>query len=419
LFIAETNLGGEPRENQAINLPTGIKDINQLRVLTALREQPGLSRAAIARQTGLGKATISTMVADFIDRGLIHEVGPDVQQAMLGRRPVRLELNGAAYYAIGIELTGNECIAVLTDLRGNPLRVLRDSMPVTSVEYSLEIAARSVNELIRGHDRAKLLGVGVGIPGTVDSVLQRVILAENLGWVDIPFGALLAERIGLTVLLVNRTNAGATGEFWHGNGMGVGSLFYVSIGVGIGAGIIIGGVPYEGANGSAGEIGHVTVDPNGRRCKCGNTGCLETLASTSAIVMRAKERIGEGECSLLADWSNHDLERITGKMVADAATAGDSLATSVIQEAGGYLGIALANVINLLNPALIVVDGDLLVLGDVFLTPVRQAVERRAFTIPASAVDIVPSALQHQAAAIGAASVVIDRSFAAGHRLFG
>jgi N-acetylglucosamine repressor len=391
--------------------PVAIKPINQLRILNALRYQPGLSRAAMARQIGLGKATISTIVADFIARGLVHEDGPEGDHSLAGRRPTRLQLNGEAFVAIGMELTGHECIAVLTDLAGRCLRTLRRPTPNTTVEGAIAILADALAELTEGRDIRRLAGVGVGIPGVIDAAAQRVVLAENIEWVDVPFAHLLQEAIGHRVSIINRTNAGALGEYWHGSGKAVEDMVYVSISVGIGAGIIIDGRLHQGANGSAGEIGHITVEPNGHRCACGNIGCLETLVSTPAIVVRAKQHIKEGEHSVLETLTGGHIARISASMVVDAALQEDAVAVAVMQEAGTYLGIALANVINLVNPSLVVVDGEMLELGDLFLETVRKTVNRRTFSVPRAAVKVVPSDLGHLASAIGAATLIIDQLF--------
>jgi len=407
----------EPDSPPLSDSPIAIREINQLRILNALRSQPGLSRAALVRQTGLGKATVSTIVAGFIARGLVREEGPEVQHAA-GRRPTRLELNGEAFVVIGVELTGYECIAALIDLRGRPLRVLHRPMPESSPQSSVDTIVAAISHLMAGRDDAQLAGVGVGIPGVVDAQAQRVVLAQNIGWVDVPFARLLQDRISKRVSIINRTNADALGEYWHGSGQAADSMIYVSVGMGIGAGIIIGGKLHQGANGSAGEIGHVTVVPNGPRCACGNTGCLETLASTSAMVVRAKQRIKEGERSVLDTLTGGNLEIMTGSMITDAARQGDEVAVAVIQEAGNYLGVALANAINLLNPRLVVVDSEMRDPGDLFLESVRKAVNHRAFSLALAAVEVVPSRLEHLAAAIGASTLIIDQLFSSIDGLF-
>lgn len=391
--------------------PASIKEINQQRILNLLRLHPGISRAELVNQTGLSKATVSTIVAELIDEELVYEDGIGVQTASAGRRPVKLKLNGQIRLAVGVELTGSECIAALTDLYSEPLRLVRYPMAESSVNTSINFIVRALDELLEGYDPSRLLGVEVGVPGPVDELRQRVVQAENIGWFDVPLGPMLTERLGKPVTVVKRQNAGAVGEYWHGIGKGRSNLLYVSVSVGIGCGIIVGGELYEGANGSAGEIGHITIIPDGHRCKCGNFGCLETLASSPAIAVRAREKVREHPESLLAEWSKGVLQSITGRTVMAAAGQGDALAVEVIQEAGHYLGIAIANVVNLFNPSMVIIGGEMLELGDLFLDPVREVVQRRSFSIPLSAVEVVPSSLGHYTAAIGAATLVVDRFF--------
>jgi glucokinase-like ROK family protein len=395
--------------------PVSIREINQHRILSLIYLHPGIWRAEIARLTDLSRATVSAIVSALIDAGVLCEVGTGVQQALAGRRPVRLELNRQIRLAIGVELTGNECIATVTDLYAHPLCVNRYPMTESSVEVSVDLIVKVVDELVDGYDRSRLIGLGVGVPGPVDVARQRVIQAVNLGWFDVPLGSMLTERIGKPVTVVKRQNAGALAEYRHGIGKGKDNLLFVSVGVGIGCGVIVRGELYEGDNGSAGEIGHITIVPDGYRCNCGNWGCLETLASCPAIAVRARERIKEGQGTLLTDWTRGALQSITGKMVMQAAVQRDSLAIEVIQEASSYLGIAIANVINLFNPAMVVIGGELLGLGDLYLDPIRELVQQRALPIPLADVEIVPSSLGDQAAAIGAATLVVDQFFARPH----
>lgn len=392
--------------------PVSIREINQQRILNLIRLQPGIWRAQIVKETDLGKATVSTIVSKFIAAGVVREVGTGEQRAPAGRRPVKLELNGQARLAIGVELTGSECIATITDLYARPLRVVRYPMAEPSVETSVELVVNAVNQLSDGYDRSRLIGLGVGVPGPVDVSRKRVIQAVNIGWLDVPLGPMLRERIGKPVMVVKRQNAGAVGEHRHGIGRGKANLLFISVGIGIGCGVIFQGGLYEGTNGSPGEIGHITVVPDGYRCNCGNFGCLETLASCSAIAVRAREWAKEKPETLLTDWTHGVLQSITGAMVIKAASQGDPLAIAVIQEAASYLGIAVANVINLFNPAIVIVGGELMELGDTYLDSVREVVQRRTLPVPLAAVEIVPSSLGDQAAAIGAATLVIDQFFA-------
>jgi N-acetylglucosamine repressor len=393
------------------SLPTSIKEINQYRILDLLRHHPGISRSEIVSLTGLGKATISSIISDFMTNNIIYEIGPGKQRSSAGRSPIRLSLKGNARLAIGVELTGSECIAILTDLYANPILVERRPLTDKSVETSLGLIHECISQLMKNYDSKRLLGVGIGVPGPVDSNRQHVIFAENLGWFDIPLGPMLSERLSKPVTVIKRQNAAALGEYWYGVGKGKSNLIFVNVSVGISCGIIINDALYEGLNGSAGAIGHATIEPNGIQCKCGNYGCLETRASSAAIVIRVREKIKQGYQTILNDWVKGALQSITSHMVIEAALKGDSLALEIIEEAVNYLGIAIANLINTLNPALIIVGGDFLKLGDVFFGPLQKSIQKRSFSMSVRGVEVLPSSLGYQASAIGAASLIIDSFF--------
>jgi len=308
-------------------------------------------------------------------------------------------------------LTGEECIGSLLDLYSNPLRIVRCPLPDRSVQTAVDAIDVAVRDLLEGHSRDRLLGIGVGVPGMVALDRQSVLVAVNLGWVDVPLGSILGERLQMDTIIVKRQAAGALGEYWHGVGCRKAVLLYVSIGVGIGSGILVNGRLFGGASGSAGEIGHMTVIPGGERCRCGNDGCLEAVASSSAMVARAKQKVKEvGSSRLLAD-GHGVVEAITSDMLFRAAIDGDTVALEVVQEAANLVGLALADVVNMINPSLILVGGDVAVLGEVFLEPIREVVRRRSLSTPGRAVMICGSTLGDQAAAIGAGSLIIDRLF--------
>jgi glucokinase-like ROK family protein len=391
---------------------TSIKDINHSRILNLIRLNPDISRIEISNQTGLGKATVSSIVTELLDDHVVFEDGANQDTANAGRRPVKLRLNNQKRLAMGIELTGSEIIGILADLYSQPLRIVRHVPQSSKVEASLEVIEQIYDELLAGYDKDLLLGIGVGVPGSVSLDQQRVIQAVNIGWFDIPLGKLIHEKLGTPVVVVKRQHAGAFGEYRHGIGKGKPTLLYVSIGVGIGSGIVLNGEPYQGINGGAGEIGHITIVPDGQRCNCGNFGCLETVASCPAIATRARERIKQGGTSILSQYTEGLLESITAKMVFTAADAGDSLAREVISEAAGYIGIAIANVVNLFNPALVIVGGEVLENSNLFLEPILAEVRRRALSMPLSVVEVVPSSLGYLAASIGASTLIIDRFFA-------
>ena len=392
---------------------TPSKQIYHHRILNLLRLRPGISRVEIVNRTGLGKGTVSTIVSRLIREGVVREVGKGVQLASVGRPPVKLKLNACVHLAIGIELTGSECIAALTDLYSDPLRVEYCTMPDLSVDAALDAIARTVDQLMDGYDMASLLGVGVGVPGLVDETQQRVIYGENIEWFDVPLGPMLSERTGKPVMVIPRPAAGVLGEYWYGIGKGHANLAYIPVGIGIGCGILVRGELYKGSTGCAGEIEHIIVAPDGQgqRCRCGNVGCLGTLASLPAIVTQAREGVEQGRKTVLAEWTQGVSPSTTSEMVIRAAGEGDPLSVEIVQQAAGYLGIAVSTVISLFNPSMVIIDSEMLELGDMFLDPIRKTVHRRAFPKALPAVKVVPGSLGRQATAIGAATLVIDRFF--------
>lgn len=387
------------------------RDVNQLRILKLLRLNPTISRTGLAKRTGLGKATVSTLVSELIDEGVISEGDLGAQTKGAGRRPIQLCLNGDARFAIGIELTGSELIAALVDLCGNPVETRQLVVPDLSVGTAVDLMDKVVRDLIKRCPRDRVLGVGIGVPGPVDHSHSRIIQAVNLGWVDVPLAAMVDEKTNLPTSVLKRQNAGALGEYWYGVGKPKDAVLFVSVGIGIGSGIVIDGKLYQGVSGYSGEIGHMTVVPSGDRCNCGNYGCLETVASASALALRARQRIRDGEDSLLMEHTKGLLDTISSGMVLDAAKCGDQLASEVVTEAAVFLGIAIANAINLMNPSIVVLGGEILNESDLFIQPIRETVRRRACTPCAIGVEIVPARWGVLAAAVGAAALVIDGFF--------
>jgi glucokinase len=249
-----------------------------------------------------------------------------------------------------------------------------------------------------------LYGVSIAAAGAIDSRRGIVTLSPNLpGWRDIPLGSIIEERLGIKTWLLNDANAAALGEHHFGAGRGVANLVYLTIGTGIGGAVIIDGKLYTGGCGSAGEIGHMTIDTNGPRCECGNIGCLEQLAAGKAIAREAKKRLGSGERSTLTEAVAGKLETVTAEDVAVAAKKGDSLAVDVINSAATYLGVGMVNLVNIFNPEAIIIGGGVASMGDLLLAPARRMVRERAFPESAAVVRIVTAELGGDAGLLGAA----------------
>jgi glucokinase len=247
------------------------------------------------------------------------------------------------------------------------------------------------------------IGVGVGAPGPLDRERGIVLVAPNLGWKDFPLRDRIHDRIGLPTTLDNDANCATFGEWWQGAARGCKNVIGLTIGTGIGGGIILNGALYHGASDMAGEVGHTTIDLNGRHCKCGNYGCLEAYASAPAIATRAREVLvrEEGE-SVIPSMVGGRFEDITAQTVYEAAKRGDQVANEIVRDTARYLGAGIANLLNIFNPDTVVVAGGVTQAGDALFTPLRAEVRRRAFRPAVDATRIVPGELPGTAGVVGA-----------------
>jgi glucokinase len=251
--------------------------------------------------------------------------------------------------------------------------------------------------------RRDFIGVGVGAPGPLVRDKGIVVVAPNLGWRDFPLRDRIGDRLNLAVTLDNDANCATVGEWWQGAAQGGTNVIGITIGTGIGGGLIIDGKLFHGASDVAGEIGHTTIDLNGRHCKCGNYGCLEAYASGPAIAVRAREvLVREETASLLPSMVGGNLEAITAATVYKAASQGDAVASEIVRDTARYLGVGIANMLNILNADVVVVAGGVTAAGDALFVPLRAEVRRRAFRPAVDATRIVPGSLPGTAGVVGA-----------------
>jgi glucokinase len=257
----------------------------------------------------------------------------------------------------------------------------------------------------QGMSPSQLSGICLGVAGVIDIKRGWLVSGPHLpGWSNVPLRDMVKEKYGIPSFLLNDASAAALGEHRYGAGQGTKDLILLTVGTGIGGGIIIDGRLYQGAVGTAGEIGHMTIDVNGTRDVCGNVGCLETLVSGPAIAAEVRRRLENGEKSSLREMANGRLEDITAEAVGAAARSQDALALSVISRVGTYLGVGLVNVVNIFNPEMIIIGGGVAGMGDMLLEPARRVVAERAFPLSARTVRIVPARLGDEAGLLGAAA---------------
>ncbi len=310
---------------------------------------------------------------------------------------------------VGIDLGGTQVRAILATEDGRVLaryrtRTAPEDGP-EAVMGRIVAAARTVMAQAGG---LPIAGVGAGSPGPLDYRDGVVLAAPNLGWINVPLKARLEAELGLPVVVGNDANAAALAERRFGAARGVDNLVYMTVSTGIGGGIITGGRLLLGRRGFAGEIGHAAIEPHGPPCKCGNTGCLEALASGPAIARAAAERVGRGEPSVMLSLAGGDPKRITAEIVAEAARGGDSLAADVLQNAAFYIGVALVNLIHILEPELILIGGGVAHAGDLLFDTIRSVVRQRAIPCMAAQVRIEPAALGDDAGVLGAIALFLE-----------
>ena len=317
-----------------------VKKENKAIVINIIKEQSPISRAEIAQKTGLNKGTVSSLVAELIEDHLVTESGPGVSSG--GRRPVLLLFNQVAGYSIGITLEVNYILGILTDFQGNIIIEKNDPHSQQSVQETMNQLKELIAYLIKAapHSSYGIVGISIGAPGIINKD-GDILLAPNLGWKDVSIKSELEAAFLIPVLIENEANLGAYGEKKFGSGQGIENLIYISMGIGVGSGIIINGDLYKGNNGFSGELGHMTIDTNGPKCRCGNKGCWELYASEKALLNKVNK--GKKQHYLHLD------------DVLELARSSDPSILSSFDEIGHYLGIGMINIIHTFNPEKIII----------------------------------------------------------------
>jgi glucokinase-like ROK family protein len=357
---------------------------------------------------GLTRAGVTTIVQELERLGLVREA--ESGQATGGRRPILLEMNPKLGIIGAIDVGATHLGILLADFSA---QVLYEDEAPFDINNGPEAGLRMIETRLRACleqsclPPGSLLALGVGVPGPVVAQAGMVSAPPIMpGWDRFPIRERLAKAFGCPVALDNDANLGALGEWAYGSGRGEPNLAYIKVGTGIGAGLLFNGQLYGGVTGSAGEIGHITIDEHGPRCNCGNRGCLEAVAGGGAIARQAREAVRSGRRTQLS--AIQPLEQINASHVAAAAQMGDLVAQQIITTAGGYLGTAIAGLVNLFNPGLVVVGGGVAQVGDLLLEPIRKTVQQRSLRSAAQAVRITAATLGRRSSGMGAAVRAID-----------
>lgn len=381
-----------------------MREVNRSIVLDIIRRGGRVSRTDLARRSTLTKPTVSAIVEDLLARGIVQEVGFGKTVASGGRRARLLEFNDASAAYLGIALGENTTVVGLADARGE-IRVRREIPTLHGDAEGTVAAVVALTQEVCDEaelPRDRLQAVGVTVPGLVNSTTGHVALAPNLHWTDVPIREMLANKLGVPVVVNNVTSAGAIAEHRTGAAKGVRSFVWAYVASGIGAGIVIDGHVFSGTQGFSGEIGHCSVVANGPVCSCGMRGCLEALVSGPAIVRAATAAVQSGEATSLRDVPSLDVG-----VIASAARAGDAVAQRIFATAGEHLGVGVSYLVNILDPQMIVLGGSSDSV-DALLEATRSSMTKHS--LKGANVPVVVSSLGDDAGLIGAVFAAMDTS---------
>ena len=378
------------------------KEHNRSLVLKTIFEHASISRAEIARITSLTRATVSEIVSDLMAESLVEEIG--LGTSIGGKSPILLSLVDNSRYLIGLDLAQNQFSGAIINLRGQIHETIDLPVNNRNGDEALALVYQIIDNLVRDEFQP-LVGIGVGAPGLVNTREGVVVNAVNLDWRDLPLAHLLETRYQLPVFVLNDSQAAAMGEYTYGEANSQHSnLIVINVGHGIGAGIVIDGQLFQGDGGGAGEIGHVVVVPDGGlACRCGNHGCLETIASAQAVLKRVKE---------LARQSNQDIlgcdpESITFPILVQAFADGDPLVRQVVLDAGRYLGLAISSLVGTLNIQKIVLSGDMTRFGPPWLDAIQKTLGQTSLSRLAQETQVDIGQLGRNRIVLGASALLL------------
>lgn len=400
-----------------VNVPTGnavyINRLNKIKILGLIRDYSTISRAKLVSKSGLSAPTVTRIVNDLIkNERLVNSVGMGSSNG--GRPPVLIKFNGEKNYVIGIDLGATATRGVLSDLNG---KFLEEFEFPTRLNAGFHEIMKDVADLIlkladskKKSVRSKVYGVGIAVAGLIDIEKNIVHFSPDFNWHNVDIVKALENKIDIPIIFDNVTRLMALGALCYGDEQKSRNFICVNVGYGIGSGIIANGELLTGSEGFAGEFGHMTIDKDSDiQCSCQKYGCLEALASGKAIALTAQSRLARGQKSLLNQLCGGELGKVTTKMVADAAREGDEMALNVFTRAMEYIGIGVANLVNLFNPELIFIGGGVSMAGDIFFDNIKRVVTRHVMQSSPRKVNIYPVKFGHNAALMGALALILNK----------
>jgi glucokinase-like ROK family protein len=384
-----------------------VRAHNLSSTLNLIRDRGSITRTEIIEITKLSAPTISSLVNILIESGFVREGGIGLSSG--GRKPVVLEFDYEVRKILGIDMGATHITIVVMNLKGEVSHRFSTHMDVINKpEETIQVINKEVKDILNkaGLGSNDLLGIGFTIPAPlVNEKTGEFITYYMPAWNDIPAIRAISDMGDVPIYFENDANAAAICEKWWGSGLGYDNLVYIKLGTGVGSGIMINGEIYKGFNGTAGEIGHTTIEADGRKCRCGNHGCLESYIGIQGILSDARKALKDDP-----NWKER-LAELDVKGVVRAAREGNLECEKIISTAGWYLGIGLANIINLVNPGLLILGGDLADAGQMLLEPARRSLVERTVGFNTITENLVIGEMGSNAVAIGAATLVILKSF--------
>ncbi|MCC9263281.1 ROK family protein [Bacillus velezensis] len=368
-----------------------VKKVNQKLLLNEILKNSPISRAKLSEMTGLNKSTVSSQVNTLMKENLVFEIGQG--QSSGGRRPVMLVFNKKAGYSVGIDVGVDYINGILTDLEGTIVLDQHHHLECNSPEITKDILIDMIHHFIANMPQSPygLIGIGICVPGLIDKN-QKIVFAPNSNWRNIDLKPFIQKKFNVPVFIENEANAGAYGEKVFGAAKNHDNMIYVSIGTGIGIGVIINNDLYRGVGGFSGEMGHMTIDFNGPKCSCGNRGCWELYASEKALIksLKTKEK------------------KVSTQDIIDLAHLNDIGTLHALQNFGFYLGIGLTNILNTFNPQAIILRNSIIESHPMVLHSIKSEVSSRVYSQLDNSYELLPSFLGKNAPALGMSSIVID-----------
>ena len=386
-----------------------VRKINKSIVMNTLRLHAPISRARVANLTGLNRGTVSNIVSDLIEEGLVSE--NDQENSKIGRPGINLSLRPDGGAVVGVEIGVDFINIVLTNFAAETVWGTTVETKLTQSQTSIISQTEQLieNALSIAHQhKLRPLGVGIGIPALINLLRGEVIFAPNLNWRNVPLRLMLNQHFRLPVYIENDANLSALGEYYFGAARGCDNFLYLASGIGLGGGIMIGGKLFRGQHGYAGEIGHTQRDPRGELCGCGRIGCWETQVGPRAALRRVRKALEVHPNQLLLDACQGDLNNLTFNMVVKFALDGNPICNEAIEDGANYLGEGIADLVNIFNPELIVIGGTFILVKDILQPIIENTIFSKVLQPSADGLRIAFSERGTNACVFGAVAIVLD-----------